>query len=110
MAAYWANERTLLAWLAVAIFLSVSAVQLLTVGDRGAIVAGTVMAPIAMLVAVYSLVRFHLRNVAIHRSDSQDAQVSGGVVVDWFGPWIAVPLVCIMLVMLTIISFLFGAA
>jgi uncharacterized membrane protein YidH (DUF202 family) len=96
----FANERTLLSWLSVATFLAVSSVRffcqfqhcvllglirkksLLTTKTSAAVVAGTVMAPFAMLVALYSLARFHLRLVAIRNGTMR-------MVVDWIGPWSA---------------------
>lgn len=96
---YFANERTLLSWLSVATFLAISAVSLLThTGSRSSLIAGTVMAPIAMLVALYSLARFHLRLVAIQRGSMR-------LVVDYFGPWVIVLTVCVMLILLVVINY-----
>lgn len=103
---FWSNERTLLSWLGVVIFLSISAVQLLTFGDRVPQIAGTVMAPIAMCGALYALVRFHLRNLALLRGGS----MTDSGVVDWWGPWVLIPVFCIALLVLVVISFVFGSA
>ncbi len=56
------------------------------------------MAPIAMLVALYSLARFHLRLVSIQRG-------SMSRIIDWFGPWAIVITVCVMLVLLVVINY-----
>jgi uncharacterized membrane protein YidH (DUF202 family) len=103
---YWAAERTLLAWVHVAIFLCVSSAQLLSFGNRNAQLAGAAMAPCTIIVAIYSLVRFHLRNVAILNSDQADSKTMFSVV-DLWGPWITVPLICAMMVMLCVLYFLF---
>ncbi len=55
--------------------------SLLTTKTNASVVAGTIMAPCAMLVALYSLARFHLRLVAIRNGTSMK------FVVDWIGPW-----------------------
>jgi uncharacterized membrane protein YidH (DUF202 family) len=101
---YWANERTWLHWLHIAIFLALQAVALLTFGSQGSLIAGLIMGPIALLVAVYSLVRSHLRNLAIYNSHRPDASLVG--VVDWWGPWLIVPLVAIMLILITLFAFI----
>jgi uncharacterized membrane protein YidH (DUF202 family) len=116
---YWANERTLLSWLSVATFLAVSSVSLLSFGAEVPQISGimfltyfllclqkkkrvgTIMAPIAMLVAIYALGRFHFRQQAIINGKTMNG------VVDTWGPWIIVPLVCVMLVLLTVLSFLY---
>jgi uncharacterized membrane protein YidH (DUF202 family) len=101
---FWANERTLLAWLNFSIFLAIAAVQLLTLGDRAPQIAGTVISPLAIMISIYALTRFHLRNVAIFRSD-QDQNMQ--FVIDFWGPWVAVPALCLCLVLLAVFSFLF---
>lgn len=47
-----ANERTLLAWLQIGVFVATSAVQLLTQTDRVSQIMGTVLSPVAILVPV----------------------------------------------------------
>jgi len=103
---YWAAERTLLAWVHVAIFLCISSAQLLSFGNRNAQLAGAAMAPCTIVVAIYSLVRFHFRNVAILNSNQPDHKTMFSVV-DLWGPWITVPLICGMMVMLCVLYFLF---
>jgi uncharacterized membrane protein YidH (DUF202 family) len=107
---YWANERTLLSWLQLAIFLCVSSAQLLSFGNRSAQIAGIVMAPATVLVCIYALLRFHFRNLAVRDSATSRGQDKKTVlaVVDTWGPWVVVPLICVMLVLLTIMSFAFG--
>lgn len=102
--AYWANERTLLSWMSLAIFMGISASTLLstsviTHGNSFAHIAASTMAPVAIVIAIYSLVRFHIRQRAIL------GQTMKGVV-DLWGPWIVVSLVCASLVVLTISSIL----
>lgn len=103
---YWAAERTLLSWVHIAIFLCVSSAQLLSFGNTNAQIAGACMAPATIIVAVYALLRFHARNLAILNSEMAERNTMFSVV-DLWGPWIAVPLMCVTMVVLCIIYFVF---
>jgi uncharacterized membrane protein YidH (DUF202 family) len=97
---YWVNERTLLSWLPAAIFLSISAVSLLRTSTRGAQISGVCMASLALLVSFYALSRFLLRNSALLAG----RPVHAPGVVDWWGPWVLVPLVCAVQVLIVVFA------
>lgn len=99
---FWGNERTLLSWLGLATFQSMSAVQLLSYEELVPQIAGAVMAFVSIFVAIYALLRWHTRNLALRRGGKMV------IVVDMIGPWIFIPIVCIMLISLTTFTFLYG--
>lgn len=100
---FWANERTFLSWLGVSVFLAVYAASLMTFGDVAPRIAGTVMVPIAIIIAVYALIRFQLRLSAI-------VQAGSGMnhVIDRWGPWVLVIVLCLMALALTLLSYFYG--
>lgn len=104
---HWANERTLLSWMSLAIFIGISAVSLLSTSSLSrnstkitfTQIAGFIMSPLAIAVAMYALIRFHFRQQSIMNQSMRG-------VIDVWGPWILVPVICLSLVVMTLTSFL----
>lgn len=96
---YWVNERTLLSWLPPALFLGASAVQMIRTVSRPGQISGLVMAPFAVLVALYALLRFLLRNRALLRGQG----VEGFGVVDLWGPWVLIPVIAAVQIVIVVV-------
>jgi uncharacterized membrane protein YidH (DUF202 family) len=97
---YWANERTLLSWVNLAMLLAIYSISLL--GDRfqGRRILGVVMSSITLVIACYSLIRFLLRN----RSIVLGTQVKHFGVIDWWSPFVCVPIVFAFVVALMVVG------
>jgi hypothetical protein len=62
---FFSNERTLLQWMNLVIFLSVAALLLMSMGTLPARVAGLSFAVLAIVAAIYATIIYHWRRLAI---------------------------------------------
>jgi uncharacterized membrane protein YidH (DUF202 family) len=100
---WWANERTLLGWISMALLLAVGSVRLLAIQARPSQFAGVVMTVIAMSVCIYAFCRFALRYHAMLKGGDVD---SPGMK-DWFGPWILVGIVLVFVIAIVVVNSIF---
>jgi uncharacterized membrane protein YidH (DUF202 family) len=92
------NERTLLSWLGTSVFLSLSALSLFALQTRAASYGGMAVSFVAVVLAVYGLLRFQWRRWTLSNSDSLRPFV------DRTGPTLAVFLMLGLFVALLILN------
>eukprot|EP01066_Platyproteum_vivax_P007969 Platyproteum_vivax@DN3247_c0_g1_i1.p2 len=63
--AFFANERTLLQWLNMAVLISTISISLMNFGNSLAYSAGVIMAPVAVVFLVYPFLNYHQRAQAL---------------------------------------------
>jgi len=67
---YFANERTMLSWLHMAVTLGTIGAAMLAVDTAGTRLAGMLLLPVAVLFALYAVMTFHWRSRGIAHKDS----------------------------------------
>ena len=76
---YFANERTFIQWVSVAILILTMSTIVTSFGDMSATIAGIILMPISLFFLIYAIMQFHWRAIKIRTGNAgAGVWMSGG--------------------------------